>query len=67
MGGSNAISIANMAALRDMTGYPSGTDNSAAMYDIGLKLPLELRCTFRELGKTPASLSIRKKLEEQVR
>jgi L-serine dehydratase len=35
------------------------------MYDIGLKLPLELRCTFGGLGKTEASLQIRKKLEEQ--
>lgn len=66
MGGSNAISSANMA----LAGYDKVIpldQTIAAMYDIGLKLPLELRCTFGGLGKTPASLSIRKKLEEQVR
>ncbi|NLL40266.1 MAG: serine dehydratase [Synergistaceae bacterium] len=64
MGGSNAISSANMA----LAGYDKVIpldQTIKAMYDIGLKLPLELRCTFGGLGKTEASLQIRKKLEEQ--
>ena len=46
---------------------PTETANRirAAMYDAGLKLPLELRCTFGGLGKTPASLAIRQKLAAQ--
>jgi len=66
MGGSNAISSANMA----LAGYDNVIpldQTIKAMYDIGLKLPLELRCTFGGLGKTEASLQIRKKLEEQNR
>ena len=66
MGGSNAISSANMA----LAGYDKVIpldQTIKAMYDIGLKLPLELRCTFGGLGKTEASLQIRKKLEEQDR
>ena len=66
MGGSNAISSANMA----LAGYDKVIpldQTIKAMYDIGLKLPLELRCTFGGLGKTEASLQIRKKLEEQNR
>ena len=66
MGGSNAISSANMA----LAGYDKVIpldQTIKAMYDIGLKLPLELRCTFGGLGKTEASLEIRKKLEEQNR
>lgn len=64
MGGSNAISSANMA----LAGYDKVIpldQTIKAMYDIGLKLPLELRCTFGGLGKTEASLQIRKKLEDQ--
>ena len=65
MGGSNAISSANMA----LAGYDKVIpldQTIKAMYDIGLKLPLELRCTFGGLGKTEASLQIRKRLEEQI-
>ncbi len=62
MGGTNAISAANIA----LAGYDIVIpldETIAAMYDIGQKLPIELRCTFGGLGKTPASLAIRKKLE----
>ena len=62
MGGSNAISAANMA----LAGYDKVIpldETIAAMYDIGQKLPLELRCTFGGLGKTQTSISIRKQLE----
>lgn len=62
MGGSNAIASANMA----LAGYDEVIpldQTIRAVYDIGTKLPLELRCTFGGLGKTPASLDIRKKLE----
>lgn len=61
MGGSNAIASANMA----LAGYDKVIpldETIAAMYDIGLKLPLELRCTFGGLGKTKTSLDIRKRL-----
>ena len=34
----------------------------AAVYDVGLMLPLDLRCTLGGLGKTPASFAIRKRL-----
>ena len=63
MGGSNAISSANMALAGFNRVIPLD-QTIAAMYDIGQKLPLELRCTFGGLGKTPASLEIRKKLAE---
>jgi L-serine dehydratase len=33
-----------------------------AIYDIGQKLPLELRCTFGGLGKTKSSIEISKRL-----
>jgi L-serine dehydratase len=34
-----------------------------AIYDIGTKLPQELRCTYGGLGKTPTSNAIRRKLD----
>ena len=61
MGGSNAISSANMA----LAGYDKVIpldQTIKAIYDIGQKLPLELRCTFGGLGKTEESLEIRKNL-----
>ncbi len=64
MGGSNAISSANMA----LAGYNKVIpldQTIRAIYDIGQKLPLELRCTFGGLGRTEASLSIRERLKEQ--
>ena len=64
MGGGNAVASANMA----LAGYDKVIpldQTIAAMYDAGLKLPLELRCTFGGLGKTPASLAIRQKLAAQ--
>ncbi len=64
MGGSNAVASANMALAGYDVVIPLD-QTIKAMYDIGLKLPLELRCTFGGLGKTEASLKIRKKLEMQ--
>ncbi len=65
MGGANAIASANMA----LAGYERVIpleQTIGAMYDIGTKLPLELRCTFGGLGKTQASLEIRERLEKAV-
>lgn len=62
MGGSNALASANMA----LAGYDKVIpldETIAAMYDIGLKLPLELRCTFGGLGKTNTSIQIAKRLD----
>jgi L-serine dehydratase len=64
MGGSNAISSANMALAGFDKVIPLD-QTIKAMFDIGQKLPLELRCTFGGLGKTEASVAMRKKLEEQ--
>lgn len=61
MGASNALSSAMMA----LAGYDKVIpldETIAAVYDIGRKLPLELRCTFGGLGKTRTSLDILKKL-----
>lgn len=61
MGGSNAVACANMA----LAGYDKVIpldETIAAVYDIGTKLPLELRCTFGGLGKTRTSLDIQKRL-----
>ena len=61
MGGSNAMSSANMI----LAGYDKVIpldETIVAMYDIGIKLPLELRCTYGGLGKTPTSNFIRKRL-----
>lgn len=62
MGGSNAIASATMA----LAGYDKVIpldETIQAVLDIGQKLPLELRCTFGGLGKTPSSRAIRKYLE----
>jgi L-serine dehydratase len=62
MGGSNAIACANMA----LAGYDKVIpldETIAAVYDIGLKLPLELRCTFGGLGKTRTSMDIQNTLK----
>ena len=37
----------------------------AAMYDVGLKLPLELRCTFGGLGKSPTALRLLEKMKNR--
>lgn len=61
MCGSNVISSANMI----LAGYDKVIpldETIAAIYDIGLKLPLELRCTYGGLGKTPTSNQIRRHL-----
>lgn len=62
MGGSNALACANMA----LAGYDKVIpldETIAAIYDIGRKLPLELRCTSGGLGKTRTSMDIQKKLK----
>ncbi|WP_288503173.1 L-serine ammonia-lyase, iron-sulfur-dependent, subunit alpha [Cloacibacillus evryensis] len=64
MGGSNAVASANMA----LAGYDKVIpldETIAAMYDVGLKLPLELRCTFGGLGKSPAALKLLEKLKDR--
>ena len=51
MGGSNALASANMI----LAGYDKVIpldETIGAIYEIGLSLPLELRCTFGGLGKT---------------
>ena len=63
MGGSNALASAAMA----LAGYDKVVpldQTIQAMYDIGQKLPLELRCTYGGLGKTAASAEILKRLQE---
>lgn len=58
MGGSNALSSANMI----LAGYDKVIpldETIQAIYDIGLSLPLELRCTFGGLGKTKTARSIK--------
>ena len=63
MGGANALASANMA----LAGYDKVIpleQTIIAMYDIGVSLPKELRCTFGGLGKTKASLEIRERLEK---
>lgn len=62
VGGMNALSSTNMI----LSGFDKVIpldETIKAMYDIGLKLPLELRCTYGGLGKTKTSVEIRKKLE----
>lgn len=63
MGGTNALGSANMVLAGFDRVIPLD-ETIKAMYDIGLKLPLELRCTYGGLGKTKTSNAIRKKLEE---
>ena len=63
MGGSNALSSAAMA----LAGYDKVIpldQTIKAMYDIGQKLPLELRCTCGGLGKTAASMEILDRLQQ---
>ncbi len=62
MGASNAIASANMA----LAGYDKVIpldETIAAMYQIGLQLPLDLRCTFGGLGKTPTARRIYKEFK----
>lgn len=57
MGGSNAVSSANMV----LAGYDPVLlldETVQAIYEIGKSLPLELRCTFGGLGKTPTARKI---------
>ena len=66
MGGSNALSSANMI----LAGYDKVIpldETIQAIYKIGLSLPLELRCTFGGLGKTKTALEILKKAENQFK
>lgn len=62
MGGSNAVSSANMI----LAGYNKVIpldETIRAIYEIGISLPLELRCTFGGLGKTRTAMEILKKTE----
>lgn len=62
MGGSNAVSSANMI----LAGYDKVIpldETIQAIYEIGVSLPLELRCTFGGLGKTKTALEILEKTE----
>lgn len=66
MGGSNALSSANMA----LAGYDKVIpldETIAAMYDIGTKLPSELRCTYGGLGKAPTAAKITERLARCVK
>lgn len=61
MGGVNAIAAASMI----LAGYDKVIpldETILAMYDIGQKLPQELRCTFGGLGKTKTSCELCKRL-----
>ena len=61
MCGFNAVACANMALAGFDKVIPLD-ETIAAVYDVGLMLPLDLRCTLGGLGKTPASFAIRKRL-----
>lgn len=66
MGGSNAVSSANMV----LAGYDRVIpldETIQAIYEIGLSLPLELRRTFGGLGKTKTALEILKKTEKHFK
>jgi len=57
MGGTNAIASANMV----LAGYDAVIpldETISAIYEIGLSLPLELRCTFGGLGKTKTAMDM---------
>lgn len=58
MGGSNALSSANMVLAGFDKVIPLD-ETIQAIYDIGLSLPLELRCTYGALGKTKTARSIK--------
>lgn len=63
MAGSNAVASAAMA----LAGYDKVIpldETIQAMFDIGQKLPLELRCTCGGLGKTRTSVKLLQKLRE---
>lgn len=62
MGGSNAIVSANMILAGFDKVIPLD-ETIDAIYDIGLKLPSELRCTHGGLGKTDTAFKIKKKLK----
>lgn len=60
MGGTNAVASANMI----LAGYDAVIpldETIAAIYEIGLSLPLELRCTCGGLGKTRTSMELLRK------
>jgi L-serine dehydratase len=62
LGGTNAIASANMA----LAGYDKVIpldETIDAMYDVGLKMPCELKCTLGGLGKSKTSLEIKKNLK----
>lgn len=62
MGGTNAVAAANMI----LAGYDAVIpldETIAAIYEIGLSLPLELRCTFGGLGKTRTSVQLLEKMK----
>ena len=61
MCGFNAVACANMALAGFDKVIPLD-ETIAAVYDVGLMLPLDLRCALGGLGKTPASFAIRKRL-----
>lgn len=62
MAGSNAVSSATMALAGFDKVIPLD-ETIESIYDIGTKLPLEFRCTYGGLGKTPTSNRIRNQLE----
>lgn len=64
MAGSNAVASAAMA----LAGYDKVVpldETIQAMFDIGKKLPLELRCTCGGLGKTKTSAAILERLKRK--
>lgn len=66
MGGSNALSSANMV----LAGYDRVLpldETIQSIYEIGKSLPLELRCTFGGLGKTPTARKILEQTERHFR
>jgi L-serine dehydratase len=60
MGGMNAVASANMILAGYDVVIPLD-ETIASIYEIGLSLPLELRCTFGGLGKTPTSIQFLEK------
>ena len=64
MGAANALSSANMALAGFDKVIPLD-ETIAVLYDIGWKLPSELRCTFGGLGRAPAAKKVLEKLENQ--
>ena len=62
MGGSNALASANMILAGFDKVIPLD-ETIGAVYEIGLSLPLELRCTFGGLGKTKTARDILKRAD----